>query len=301
MDYYEILQIDKNSSTKEIKKHYYKLAKEYHPDKNNGISDENFKLLSEAYSILSNPKKRYLYDMKLLFKENLGEDFINHFSDIELEILHDYYLRLKESTEFKFLKLLYESLPQNLKTKINHKFKYKNLDIKDSLLNLKDIKYIYANSINDDFVLNLNRSLKDVYQNVSKEIILITKNYTYHVFITHSDYSLKFQIQNHVLTIHIRTVLPEHYSLNGQDIYYNHRINLYEYYFIDTFPIKLPNDIQINLKNFQRSSEINNSVKIPYLGLKDGCKRGDLYIYKNLDLMIQNKYQYESIIKEIFT
>ena len=301
MDYYEILQIDKNSSTKEIKKHYYKLAKEYHPDKNNGISDENFKLLSEAYSILSNPKKRYLYDMKLLFKENLGEDFINHFSDIELEILHDYYLRLKESTEFKFLKLLYDSLPQNLKTKINHKFKYKNLDIKDSLLNLKDIKYIYANSINDDFVLNLNRSLKDVYQNVSKEIILITKNYTYHVFITHSDYSLKFQIQNHVLTIHIRTVLPEHYSLNGQDIYYNHRINLYEYYFIDTFPIKLPNDIQINLKNFQRSSEINNSVKIPYLGLKDGCKRGDLYIYKNLDLMIQNKYQYESIIKEIFT
>ena len=30
-------------------------------------------------------------------------------------------------------------------------------------------------------------------------------------------------------------------------------------------------------------------------------KRGDLYIYKNLDLMIQHKYQYESIIKEIFT
>ena len=94
MDYYKILEIDKNSTTQEIKKHYYKLAKKYHPDKNNGISDENFKLLSEAYSTLSNPKKRYLYDMKLLFKENLGEDFINHFSDIELEILHDYYLRL---------------------------------------------------------------------------------------------------------------------------------------------------------------------------------------------------------------
>lgn len=298
MDYYKILQIDKDASTRDIKKHYYSLAKQFHPDKNNGISDENFKLLSEAYSILSNPKKRYQYDMKLLFKENLGEDFINHFSDIELEILHDYYLRLKESTEFKFLKLLYDSLPQNLKTKINYKFNYQRLDKKDSLLNLKNIKYIYANCINDNFVLNLNRSLKDVYQNVSKEIILITKNYTYHVFITHSDYSLKFHIQNHVLTIHIQTVLPEYYSLNGKDIYYNHKINLYEYYFIDTFPITLPNEIQINLKN---SLEFNNSVKIPYLGLKDGCKRGDLYIYKNLDLMIQNKYQYESIIKEIFT
>ena len=281
MDYYKILQIDKNSSTKHIKKHYYKLAKEYHPDKNNGISDE-----------------RYLYDMKLLFKGNLGEDFINHFSDIELEILHDYYLRLKESTEFKFIKLLYDSLPQNLKTKINHKFNYQKLDKKNPLLNLKNIKYIYANSIDDNFVLNLNRSLKDVYLNVSKEIILVTKNYTYHIFITSSDYSLKFQIEKHVLTIHIRTILPEHYSLNGQDIYYNHKINLYEYYFIDNFPIMLPNNIQINLKN---SLEVNNSVRIPYLGLKDGCKRGDLYIYKNLDLMIQNKYQYESIIKEIFT
>lgn len=165
-------------------------------------------------------------------------------------------------------------------------------------MNLKDIKYIYADNINDDFILNLNRSLKDVYLNVSKEIILITKDYAYNVFITSSDYSLKFKISNHIVTINIQTILPEHYTLNGQDIYYNHRINLYEYYFIDTFPIMLPNDIQINLKN---SLEFNNSVKIPYLGLKDGCKRGDLYIYKNLDLMIHNKYQYESIIKEIFT
>lgn len=298
MDYYKILKIDKNSNTTEIKKHYYKLAKKYHPDKNNGISDENFKLLSEAYSILSNPRKRYLYDMKLLFKENLGEDFSNHFSDIELEIIHDYYLRLKESTEFKFIKLLYESLPQHLKSKINHKFKNENLDKKDSLLNLKDIKYIYADSINDDFILNLNRSLKDVYLNVSKEIILVTENYAYNIFITHSDYSLKFQIKNHILTIHIQTILPNHYTLNGKDIYYNHKINLYEYYFVDTFPIMLPNEIQINLKN---SLEFNNSVKIPYLGLKEGSKRGDLYIYKNLDLMIQNKHQYENIIKEIFT
>jgi|TARA_Y100000389_G_scaffold182688_1_gene199506 DnaJ-class molecular chaperone len=298
MDYYTILHIDQNSSTKDIKKHYYKLAKKYHPDKNNGISDENFKLLAEAYSILSNPKKRYLYDMKLLFKGNLGEDFINHFSDTELEILHDYYLRLKESTEFKFLKLLYESLPQHLKSKINYKFNYQKLDKKYSLLNLRDIKYIYANSINDNFVLNLNRSLKDVYQNKSKEIILITDRYAYNIYVTHSDYSLNFQIENHVLTIHIQTILPEHYSLNGKDIYYNHRINLYEYYFIDTFPIKLPNDVQINLKN---SLEFNNSLKIPYLGLKEGSKRGDLYIYKNLDLMIHDKYQYESIIKEIFT
>ena len=85
--------------------------------------------------------------------------------------------------------------------------------------------------------------------------------------------------------------------MNGSDLYYNHKINLYEYYFVDLFPITLPNDLSINLKNTQ---EFNNSLKIPYLGIKEGSKRGDLYIYKELDLTIQNKNHYREILKEIF-
>ena len=80
MNYYQILNIDQCCSTKEIKKHYYRMAKQYHPDKNKNISDENFKYLSEAYTTLSNPKKRYIYDLKLKLKDNFGEDFIHHFS-----------------------------------------------------------------------------------------------------------------------------------------------------------------------------------------------------------------------------
>ena len=100
------------------------------------------------------------------------------------------------------------------------------------------------------------------------------------------------------MTINIQTSLPEKYSLNGSDLYYNHRINLYEYYFIDLFPITLPNDLKINLIN---SEEFNNSVKIPYLGIKTDGKRGDLYIYKELDLTIHNKNHYREILREIFT
>jgi len=297
MNFYEILEIDRNSSTKEIKKHYYSLSKKYHPDKNNGNSDEKFKLLSEAYSVLSNPKKRYLYDMKLLFKNNLGDDFIDHFSDSELEILHNYYLKLTNSSEFKFLKLLYNSLPNNLKTRINQRFRGKiNYE---SLLDISTIKYIWAKDLDENFEINLNRSLKDVYLNTCKEIIILTRNNSYDLFITHSDYSLKIYLQNDFyLTINIQTILPDKYSLNGHDLYYNHRINLYEYYFIDQFPILLPNDLRINLIN---SEEFNNSLKIPYLGIKDGSKRGDLYIYKELDLTIHNKNQYREILKEIFT
>ena len=100
MDYiqdFKNLEIPLGSSKDEIKAAYKRLSKKYHPDKNNGISDENFKYLSEAYSVLSNPKKRYLYDLKLLLQENLGENFIVQFSDHELEILNDYYLQLTKT------------------------------------------------------------------------------------------------------------------------------------------------------------------------------------------------------------
>ena len=135
MDYYKILQIDKNSSTKEIKKHYYKLAKTYHPDKNNGISDENFKRLSEAYSVLSNPKKRYLYDMKLLFKENLGEDFINHFSDIELDDLTNSYAKAISHEDNPKMTIAYSKLFTIEKALTN---------LKNSLSFFKDWSYLFT-------------------------------------------------------------------------------------------------------------------------------------------------------------
>ena len=63
-DYYEILDIQKNASDKEIKTAYRKFAKKYHPDKNSGDkeSEEKFKEISEAYEVLGDTKKRNLYD-----------------------------------------------------------------------------------------------------------------------------------------------------------------------------------------------------------------------------------------------
>ena len=68
-----------------------------------------------------------------------------------------------------------------------------------------------------------------------------------------------FKIYNHSkssINIYIQTILPEQYSLNGSDLYYDHRINLYEYYFKDIFPIKLPNNFLIQLKNSSELEEI---------------------------------------------
>jgi molecular chaperone DnaJ len=60
-DYYKILGVEKNASKEEIKKAYRKLAHKHHPDK--GGEEKTFKKISEAYSVLSNDKKREQYDM----------------------------------------------------------------------------------------------------------------------------------------------------------------------------------------------------------------------------------------------
>ncbi len=60
-DYYELLGVQKNSTKEDIKKAFHKLAHKFHPDKKEGDADK-FKEVSEAYSILSDDKKRAEYD-----------------------------------------------------------------------------------------------------------------------------------------------------------------------------------------------------------------------------------------------
>lgn len=63
-DYYKILGINKTASDDEIKKAYRKLALKYHPDKNKcQDAEEKFKEVAEAYEVLSDKKKRNIYDL----------------------------------------------------------------------------------------------------------------------------------------------------------------------------------------------------------------------------------------------
>ena len=135
MDFYEILWVDKNASTEEIKKAYRKLAMQYHPDRNKSDpeAEKKFKEVNEAYSTLSDENKRKQYDM--FWKANWGNPFGWWFGwgvDVDLwDIFESFFWwwfswRRQQRTEF-----VWEDLEVNL-----------NIDLKTSIFWWKEkVKY----------------------------------------------------------------------------------------------------------------------------------------------------------------
>src|SRR5881296_340627 len=72
-DYYEMLGVPRKASSKDIRAAFRKLARKYHPDLNPGdkASEEKFKQIQEAYDVLSDSKKRQMYDQYGFYSENL--------------------------------------------------------------------------------------------------------------------------------------------------------------------------------------------------------------------------------------
>ncbi|MBZ5525975.1 MAG: J domain-containing protein [Acidobacteriia bacterium] len=72
-DYYGALGVKKNASAEEIRKAFRKLARKYHPDvnPNDKKSEEKFKEISEANDVLSDPKKRKIYDQLGFYSDNI--------------------------------------------------------------------------------------------------------------------------------------------------------------------------------------------------------------------------------------
>jgi len=72
-DYYELLGVKKSASAEDIRKAFRKLARKYHPDVNPGdkAAEEKFKAMSEANDVLSDPKKRKIYDQLGFYSDNI--------------------------------------------------------------------------------------------------------------------------------------------------------------------------------------------------------------------------------------
>lgn len=62
VDHYAVLEVSRDADAATIKKQYRKLARQYHPDKNDGVESEKFAQITEAAETLTDPRKRELYD-----------------------------------------------------------------------------------------------------------------------------------------------------------------------------------------------------------------------------------------------
>ena len=101
IDYYDVLDVNKNSTSEQIKAAYRKQALKYHPDKNKGdkASEEKFKEASEAYHVLSDKERKQNYDNfgHAAFENGAGGregfgnfDFSSSFSDIFEDFFSDF-------------------------------------------------------------------------------------------------------------------------------------------------------------------------------------------------------------------
>ena len=136
MNLYHTLELNNNASINDIKKSYRRLAKIYHPDKNNG-KDEEFKKLQLAYEILSDYELKKDYDSKFnvdkpydLLQNIIIKNKLNVINSIFGYIYDDNDALRNDINNFNFI---------NIYTNIKNKF---NLDINNDIyLDLKDIYF----------------------------------------------------------------------------------------------------------------------------------------------------------------
>jgi len=196
MDLYEILEIKNTASTNDIKKAYYRLAKIYHPDKNNDIDKDNrFQKIQSAYEILRDDKTRQEYQkMNDLEKTS----FIDIFSkiinkNVNIDELKKYGINLeKNDVEYIQKNIINFFSTLNIKELLDlikngnvpHKDSTNTINCSDSDIDLYDEsmgEYFYSlpfnflkrnkNDINIDLIIKIG----DIVNNNKKKIKIIKK------------------------------------------------------------------------------------------------------------------------------
>ena len=288
-DLYSILEVDSNSSSDTIKKSFKRLSLIYHPDKNNSYeAHERFIEIRNAYDILINEDKRKIYDYQRRF--SFLQDY--EITEEEMNIITNIYEKIINSDEIKFFTILYNTLPETAKQNIK---KFNENLFKEKKEIVLSHKYINIEKLNEDFILNLNINIFDVYNNSLKIIILHTKSGIYYLYLRYFEKNLIFINDTKKFKIIFNIIDNNDFIKKDKDLIIIKKINIYELLFVHNFSIFLPNKESINI---ERKNNINffknQGFQIDY-----HSKRGNLLILFHLDYK-KNYSKYENSIKEIF-
>jgi curved DNA-binding protein CbpA len=296
MTLYEILEINRNATTIEIKKAYNRLAKKYHPDKNNYDSSEQFQKIVYAYNVLKNEKTREEYTMMNNINKNKFHDILEKIfnTNINLNILKDVGIKLNKSDWEIFNNYNIDELNNlvnnfNLHDVIN--FVSNNIlpkkDIYDNTCSDSDIDIwnesigeyysseniplIYQKYNSNNILLSLNVDIDNIVDNKIRKV-KIKRNINEEIITN----TFKFLLKEHFIIFKeggdiyndtighliIQLKLPKKYSIENNIIYFEKNINIYEYFY----------GIQDNINILKKELKVKNWI--PY-------KDGNIYIDSN--------------------
>lgn len=170
MNYYKILEVDKDASPEVIEKAYKALAKKYHPDLQESnmrqSAEEKLKLINEAYDVLSNPILRAKYDETLKQSEISEEDY-NRLSQ-ENKALYDEINNLKQRNYYNnSLNNLNNIHQENLRNVKDYNKQYEEqLEYENQIQQAKEKAY------HDAYIQDLkNRGYKIKYKKMPKDYL----------------------------------------------------------------------------------------------------------------------------------
>lgn len=153
-DYYKILGVSRNASKEEIKKAYRRLAHKYHPDK--GGDEQKFKEINEAYSVLSDDKKRAQYDQfgTTFDKFGFSEDYSSGrewtgFTSFE-DILRNFQGFKDKKTEWDFGDIFG--------------------DLFENFFGQRKTGYRYKKRKAPDIIIDLELTLEEIFKGLKKEV-----------------------------------------------------------------------------------------------------------------------------------
>ena len=296
MTLYEILEINRNATTIEIKKAYNRLAKKYHPDKNNYDSSEQFQKIVYAYNVLKNEKTREEYTMMNNINKNKFHDILEKIfnTNINLNILKDVGIKLNKSDWEIFNNYNIDELNNlvnnfNLHDVIN--FVSNNIlpkkDIYDNTCSDSDIDIwnesigeyysseniplIYQKYNSNNILLSLNVDIDNIVDNKIRKV-KIKRNINEEIITN----TFKFLLKEHFIIFKeggdiyndtighliIQLKLPKKYSIENNIIFFEKNINIYEYFY----------GIQDNINILKKELKVKNWI--PY-------KDGNIYIDSN--------------------